>query len=53
MIAELDVVMLSRIQFALTIMFHYLFPPLTIGLGIIIAYLEGMYLWKKESIFID
>ena len=51
--ADLDVVMLSRIQFALTIMFHYLFPPLTIGLGIIIAYLEGMYLWKKERIYIE
>ena len=51
MIAEMDVVMLSRIQFALTIMFHYLFPPLTIGLGIVIAYLEGMFLWKKEAIY--
>ena len=49
MIAELDVVMLSRIQFALTIMFHYLFPPLTIGLGVIIAYLEGMSLWTKDK----
>ena len=26
-----DVVLLSRVQFAFTIMFHYLFPPLTIG----------------------
>lgn len=53
MLAELDVVMLSRIQFALTIMFHYLFPPLTIGLGIIIAYLEGMSLWKKDQSYMD
>ena len=30
----MDVVFLSRLQFALTIMFHYLFPPLTIGLGV-------------------
>lgn len=41
MIAELDVVMLSRIQFALTSMFPLLFP-LRIGLGVIIAYLEGI-----------
>ena len=41
----LDVVMLSRIQFALTIMFHYLFPPLTIGMGIVLVYLDGMY-WR-------
>ncbi len=53
MLAELDVVVLSRIQFALTIMFHYLFPPLTIGLGIIIAYLEGMSLWKKDRSYLD
>ena len=49
----MDVVILSRIQFALTIMFHYLFPPLTIGLGIMIAYLEGMYLWKKDQVYMD
>ncbi len=48
MLAELDVVLLSRIQFALTNMFHYLFLPLTIGLGIIIAYLEGLALWWKD-----
>jgi cytochrome d ubiquinol oxidase subunit I len=53
MLAEMDVVMLSRLQFALTIMFHYLFPPLTIGLGIIIAYLEGMFLWKKDQAYMD
>lgn len=41
---ELDVVILSRIQFALTIMFHYLFPPLTIGMGIVLVYLGGMSL---------
>jgi len=41
---DLDVVMLSRIQFALTIMFHYLFPPLSIGLGILLVFMEGMFL---------
>ena len=33
----MDVVLLSRLQFALTVMFHYLFPPLTIGLGLILV----------------
>jgi cytochrome bd ubiquinol oxidase subunit I len=42
---EFDTVLLSRIQFALTIMFHYLFPPLTIGMGIVLVYLDGMY-WR-------
>jgi hypothetical protein len=31
--------LLSRIQFAGTIMFHYLFPLLTIGLSVILVYL--------------
>lgn len=47
----LDVVVLSRIQFALTIMFHYLFPPLTIGLGVVMVYLEGRFLWTREAIY--
>ena len=40
----LDPVYLSRLQFAFTIMFHYLFPPLTIGMGVVLVYLEGMFL---------
>ncbi len=41
---DLDVVMLSRIQFALTVMFHYIFPPLSIGLGILLVFMEGIFL---------
>lgn len=48
---DLDVVLLSRVQFALTIMFHYLFPPLTIGMGVVLVYLEAMYLRTKEPIY--
>ena len=44
----MDVVLFSRIQFALTIMFHYLFPPLAIGLGIFLVYLEGKYLKTRD-----
>ena len=50
-LAELDVVMLSRWQFALTIMFHYLFPPLTIGISVVMVHLEAMFLWTRESIY--
>jgi cytochrome d ubiquinol oxidase subunit I len=46
-----DVVLLSRFQFAFTIMFHYLFPPLTIGMGIVLVYLEGMYLRTKDPLY--
>jgi len=40
----MDVVTLSRIQFALTVMFHYLFPPLAIGIGSFLVFLEARYL---------
>ena len=40
----MDVEILSRIQFAFTISFHYIFPPLSIGLGLIMVLMEGAYL---------
>ena len=40
----MDVEILARIQFALTISFHYIYPPLSIGLGLIMVCMEGMYL---------
>src|SRR5512135_1843025 len=42
--ADLDVVTLSRVQFALTILFHYLFPPLTIGLGVVLEWLGVQFI---------
>ncbi len=45
---DLDPLLLSRLQFAFTIMFHYLFPPLTIGLGAIMVGIEGMYLKTRD-----
>lgn len=48
---NLDVTLLSRLQFTLTIMFHYLFPPLTIGMGVVLVYLEAMYLRTREPIY--
>ena len=47
----MDVVLLSRIQFALTIAFHYIFPPLTIGMGVVLVFLEGQYLRTKKPIY--
>lgn len=40
----MDVEILSRIQFAFTIAFHYIYPPLSIGIGVIMAVMEGLYL---------
>ena len=48
---HLDVVTLSRIQFALTIMFHYLFPPLTIGLAVFMVIVEGVWLKTQNIVF--
>ncbi|HET7038250.1 MAG TPA: cytochrome ubiquinol oxidase subunit I [Gemmatimonadales bacterium] len=47
----MDVLLLSRLQFALTIMFHYLFPPLTIGMSIVLVYLEAQYLRTRAPIY--
>ncbi len=44
----MDLLFLSRLQFALTIMFHYLFPPLTIGMGGLIVSLEALFLKTKD-----
>jgi cytochrome d ubiquinol oxidase subunit I len=40
----MDVEILSRIQFAFTIAFHYIFPPLSIGIGLFMVITEGLYL---------
>ena len=46
----MDVEILARIQFAFTIAFHYIYPPLSIGIGLIMVIMEGLYLktGKKE-----
>lgn len=39
----MDIVLLSRWQFALTTVYHFFFVPLTLGLGVLVAVLETMY----------
>src|SRR6478735_3054473 len=46
--AVMDIVLLARLQFAFTIMFHYLFPPLSIGLGALMVIMEGLHLHRKD-----
>lgn len=41
----MEVEFLTRLQFAFTIAFHYIYPPLSIGLGMMLIFLEGMYLY--------
>lgn len=42
---------LARFQFAFTSAFHYLFPPLSIGLGLILVIMEGLYLKTGKPIY--
>lgn len=47
----MDVVMLSRIQFALTSSFHYIYPPMSIGIGLLLVIFEGVYLKTKNPVY--
>lgn len=47
----MDPVMLARIQFAATTIFHFFFVPLSIGLVLLIAIMETMYVAKGKEIY--
>lgn len=42
---------LARIQFAFTVAFHYIYPPLSIGLGLLLVIFEGIYLRTGKAIY--
>lgn len=46
-----NVELLSRIQFAFTVAFHYIYPPLSIGLGVCLVAMEGLYLKTKNKVY--
>jgi cytochrome d ubiquinol oxidase subunit I len=46
-----DAVVAARWQFAFTIMFHYLFPVLTMGLGVVIAVMKTLELWRHDPAY--
>lgn len=54
---DFDVITLSRLQFALTAMYHFLFVPLTLGLSWMLAIMESAYvmtgrdIWKQMTRF--
>lgn len=50
MISE-TVVELSRWQFAITAMLHFLFIPLTLGLALLLALMESVYVWTGQAIY--
>ncbi len=54
---DLTVVGLSRLQFALTALYHFLFVPLTLGLSMVLVIMESVYvmtgreIWKRMTQF--
>ncbi|KAE9528020.1 cytochrome ubiquinol oxidase subunit I [Testudinibacter aquarius] len=49
----LDIVELSRLQFALTALYHFLFVPLTLGLSFILVIMETLYVVTGKEVYKD
>lgn len=49
----MEVEILARIQFAFTVAFHYIYPPLSIGLGLLMVVFESLFVIRKEKIYED
>lgn len=49
----MDVVLLSRIQFGLTASFHFLFPPLTLGLGVVLVVLQTLRVATGRALYTE
>jgi len=47
----MDTVLLSRIQFAVTTLFHILFPTLTIGLSVFLVVVESLWLRTRQELY--
>jgi cytochrome d ubiquinol oxidase subunit I len=47
----MDVVQLSRVQFGLTAMYHFLFVPLTLGLSILLSIMESVYVMTGKEVW--
>jgi cytochrome d ubiquinol oxidase subunit I len=48
---SIDVVSLSRLQFGLTALYHFLFVPLTLGLSILLGIMESVYVMTGRTIW--
>ncbi|MED5525112.1 MAG: cytochrome ubiquinol oxidase subunit I [Pseudomonadota bacterium] len=48
---DLTAFYLARIQFAFTVSFHIIFPSITIGLGLYLVVLEGLWLYSKKDVW--
>ncbi|TRN17491.1 cytochrome bd-I ubiquinol oxidase subunit CydA [Vibrio fluvialis] len=52
-VTMIDVVDLSRLQFAMTAMYHFLFVPLTLGMAFLLAIMESLYVMTDKQIYKD
>jgi cytochrome bd ubiquinol oxidase subunit I len=50
---SIDVVSLSRMQFGLTALYHFLFVPLTLGLSLLLGIMESVYVMTGRAIWRD
>ena len=48
-----EVVDLSRLQFALTALYHFLFVPLTLGMTFLLAIMESVYVMTGKEVYKD
>ena len=48
----MDALALSRLQFAVTAAFHFIFVPLTLGLSIMVAYMESRYVGTGDAMYL-
>ncbi len=48
----MDPLLLSRLQFAAATMFHFIFVPLTLGLSLLVAYMETRYVRTGEVVYL-
>lgn len=48
----MDVVTLSRLQFAITTIFHFIFVPVTLGLSLLVAYMETRYVRTDDEMYL-
>ncbi len=47
----MDVILLSRLQFAVAVFFHFIFVPLTLGLSVLLAIMETMYVRTGNELY--
>jgi len=48
----MDILSLSRLQFAMTAGFHFLFVPLTLGLSLLVAFMESRYVFTGNTMYL-